>query len=186
MSAGLLGGEATAMLREIGSRHGAHVAERVYFRLTGLKGVELGTDDFYRQHPEDEPEETRAIASDLGAAYIANCNWMRKAVRIALAGFDWTPEELSAAWRTFVERLIVSDGRSQNEALLAVLEASPENEPFLEDLFALCAAVNIAKPFAKQHQIQTPTFPRWPNPAKSANAAPLPIELALDMKFKKA
>jgi len=180
MSAGPLGGEATALLREIGSRHGSHVAERVYFRLTGLKGVELTLDDFYRQNPEDEPEETRAIASDLGAAYFANCNWIRKAVRIALAGFDWTPEELSPGWRAFIERLLLSNERSQHEALLAVLEASPDNEPFLEDLFALCEAVNKAKPLALKQQVNG----RWPNPATTADDPPLPIELALDIKFK--
>jgi hypothetical protein len=181
MNAVQAGGEVAALLREIGARHGAHVAERVYFRLTGLKGVELTIDDFYRQHPEDESTDTEAMASDLGRAYAANQQWRVKAVRGALAGFDWTPEELPTRWRAFIERLLLSDERSQLEALSAVLEETPDNEPFLEDLFALCEAINDAKPLALKHQRDG----RWPNPATKADDPQLPIELALELKSKR-
>ncbi|MGF6722429.1 hypothetical protein P3T43_001776 [Paraburkholderia sp. GAS41] len=170
------------LLCEIAEQHGEHVAERALYRMC-LRDPELergGVDSFYRQNPADEPEETQHIASDLGVAYEANHTWMSNAIRTTLGGFDWTPADLTPAWRAFVEGLVLADERSQQKALLAVLESSPENEPFLEDLFAICEAINDARPFALKHQRNG----RWPDPAKQAGDPLSPVELALDLKLK--
>jgi hypothetical protein len=143
--------------------------------------VPMTVDDLYRMHPADEPESTRRLLDFTlyEAMYPGDCDWLKKAVRRAMKDFDWAPEQLSEPWQQFIARLLASDADTQRKALLAALEANPANEPFLEDLFALCEAVEDARPTTLQHQVNG----RWPDPAITADEPLKPIERALDIKL---
>jgi hypothetical protein len=106
--------------------------------------------------------------------------WRINAVRMALGSVDWCPEQLSQQWRVFIVHLFAADAKTQFKAIEAVLDASPENEPFLEDLFDVCQALEAATPFERKYR----THGRWPDPAKETDSPFSPIEIELEVGTK--
>jgi hypothetical protein len=103
--------------------------------------------------------------------------WRVSAVRMALGSVDWSPERLSQPWRVFIVRLFAADPKTQKEALLQVLDASPDNEPFLEDLFDVCEVLKAAEPFDQVHRKDG----CWPDPARESTDPLSPIEIDLEI-----
>jgi hypothetical protein len=175
-----LDADTQALLSDCEARHGQHVALRALVQIVGAENFERGIDSFYEEYPENEPEETQHLFSELSAMYDANWNWMRKAIREAMTGFDWTAEELSTEWREWLEAVLLASELDQSATITKVLDANGDNEPWLEDVFAICEAINEAKPFALVQMANG----LWPDPADKADAPIKPIEQALKIKFK--